>query len=1028
MNLIGHAQVSLPTGMPDASELILWLSPDSGVYRNSSNIAAVGNRVRIWRDLSGNGFDFKSTANTFRPKLVKVGGFNYLDFTGGDFLENIAIKDSINGLTEFSMFVVIKSDLTNTDNGFLDSETPNGTDDKVCLRYDLSGANTGRNNLIKSGLGGNFSSHQVETVSNTQTTDRQVLTITWSINSELKVYIDGTLNEVSASTINTPLSSIQKIVLGKGPKNTSSNSGWNGKIGSVIFYKREFPGDTISVISQTIQTIYSVKTGNWNNNSTWQCNCIPTDKSDVEIRPGHTVTIDNNAEAANLFIGSGSILQESSLLNPTMMLKGDLVNQGSYVANEATFMLNGNGEQRLVGTSTFHNLTLDNSAGAKVEGGNISIHGTLSLVDGNFDTDDQLTILSNATRTGRIGEITGGSISGDVLVQRFINAGSTNWRNLSSPIQNASLASWNDDFITSGFTGSDFPFFPFTSIYSYNETVLGSKRNGYEPASNVANPIGVGEGFMVWCGDTITGTQPFTIDVVGPVNTGTINLPVTYTDDPTQPASEDGWNLIGNPYASTIDWDASGWTKSGVNDAIYIWDPDAEQYASYVNGTGTNGGSRYIASSQAFWVQTNSNPTLTITESAKADQNDNFLRMAAAKIDQINVKIDGNGFKDETVIRFDEMASDSFDTGFDARKIYSSSYYAPSILSVLDTNEYAISTLPYPTENKQIPLKVKVKRTGTYAIQLSPKLRGQKLGCIIFEDQKLNVSFIVDKDTTYTCTISNSLNYNRFRLVFGVAPEKVVQQVQCHGDTNGSIRIAGQGDGPWNYSWIDEKGMVLKTSSGLTTADSISNLGAGTYTILVANSGVCGDVSQTIELTNPLPITAAFNIEKLTNYQNETVKFDNQSNNALAYEWQFGDSSFSVLEQPEHIYDETGKYDVTLIATGLNKCADTIQKVINIVPSYTAIKEVEEAQEMTTELYPNPANEVFNINTTGLEKGFYSLIIFSTSGVVVIDEKTFIENGQQQVQINSQHLVAGFYQLVLEGPSGKFVNKLMINH
>ncbi len=52
---------------------------------------------------------------------------------------------------------------------------------------------------------------------------------------------------------------------------------------------------------------------------------------------------------------------------------------------------------------------------------------------------------------------------------------------------------------------------------------------------------------------------PNTIDVTGIVNNGNVSITLYNNNNPfTQ-----GFNLVGNPYPSPIDWDAiSGWTKS----------------------------------------------------------------------------------------------------------------------------------------------------------------------------------------------------------------------------------------------------------------------------------------------------------------------------------------------------------------------------------------------------------------------------------------------------------------------------------
>lgn len=56
---------------------------------------------------------------------------------------------------------------------------------------------------------------------------------------------------------------------------------------------------------------------------------------------------------------------------------------------------------------------------------------------------------------------------------------------------------------------------------------------------------------------------------------------------------------------------------------------------------------------------------------------------------------------------------------------------------------------------------------------------------------------------------------------------------------------------------------------------------------------------------------------------NEPVQFFNLSSFADDYYWDFGDSTFSTDEFPEHFYQDPGTYDITLIANNSNNCPDT---------------------------------------------------------------------------------------------------------
>ena len=55
----------------------------------------------------------------------------------------------------------------------------------------------------------------------------------------------------------------------------------------------------------------------------------------------------------------------------------------------------------------------------------------------------------------------------------------------------------------------------------------------------------------------------------------------------------------------------------------------------------------------------------------------------------------------------------------------------------------------------------------------------------------------------------------------------------------------------------------------------------------------------------------------------ETVFFENTSENATTYDWNFGDNYTSQAENPSHTYFEPGTYEVTLIAYNECLCADT---------------------------------------------------------------------------------------------------------
>lgn len=71
---------------------------------------------------------------------------------------------------------------------------------------------------------------------------------------------------------------------------------------------------------------------------------------------------------------------------------------------------------------------------------------------------------------------------------------------------------------------------------------------------------------------------------------------------------------------------------------------------------------------------------------------------------------------------------------------------------------------------------------------------------------------------------------------------------------------------------------------------------------------------------------ASFNVRPLTvKLPNDPVYTTNQSRGAVDYIWDFGDGSMYQVYEPVHHYQDTGRYDITLIAISSEGCMDTLR-------------------------------------------------------------------------------------------------------
>jgi len=68
----------------------------------------------------------------------------------------------------------------------------------------------------------------------------------------------------------------------------------------------------------------------------------------------------------------------------------------------------------------------------------------------------------------------------------------------------------------------------------------------------------------------------------------------------------------------------------------------------------------------------------------------------------------------------------------------------------------------------------------------------------------------------------------------------------------------------------------------------------------------------------------------VSDINNRTVTFNNLSNEAVSFLWDFGDGTNSTLKNPVKTYENDGTYNVSLTATNANGDQDTFQATIEV--------------------------------------------------------------------------------------------------
>jgi hypothetical protein len=348
--------------------------------------------------------------------------------------------------------------------------------------------------------------------------------------------------------------------------------------------------------------------------------------TNVEVKPNQ----DNIFDIGVLTVGSGTTMG----FDANIAVSGDLTADGNL-----TFLTSDRGKVKLDGNGT-QTITSDSLAVQVLESANgsssnnielasgtvVSVLKSLELTTNTLDVSQGTLYLESESGSHAIINYGGGDVTGNITARRRLTVG-PDWYFLTSPEGTSyeALLEQNNqnDLWTQGYTGSDAPGASFnaTNLWTYNEPSDSLRDNSWSRTeiSGMSDTSPRGEGFIVFpfSDDDFDGSGdgfPKTINIKQTPSTNlSFTFPFSATDRPNSTTpddddvidSEEGWNLLGNPYLTNIAWTEID--RTNVDEAVYVWEP-ANGYATF-NGTTTNDGDSTFTSDgnigpfQAFFAK-----------------------------------------------------------------------------------------------------------------------------------------------------------------------------------------------------------------------------------------------------------------------------------------------------------------------------------------------------------------------------------------------------------------------------------------
>ena len=541
--------------------------------------------------------------------------------------------------------------------------------------------------------------------------------------------IDGVLNsgdatseyfQITGGTLNFSGGTIN--IAGRYKQNVGGTANLSGSGLINVSTAGEQSASTISSFAVTGVGTFSV-----NNGSTLQ----------IIIKYGNSTNneVINYSPATSNFDGGSFIIENTSGLTD-IYLDSDMpiYNIESNVGSGNVFHLSSGCD------FSMNNLTITSGTVQADADAEISINGTA-----NLGGDEKFTLEStSASSTASV--IFNTAPANTIYVQRYYTA--AEWHLFGVPV--------------SGITANDLYLNDSPDVWM---TKFGEAANTWTYITDLSDALNQNSGYMYW----IDGGTDKTINFTGNI---TASDQITSLTN-----SGSGWNALGNPFTSALDWDLGTWDPNTITTGtVYVWDQDFDIDGEYITWNGSTGdlSNGIIPLGQGFFVEASNAGNFTTPEAARTHNSQAFYKLVEEDepSQYVRLQLDGVVCGNTVFVGFPENGTELFDYRGDATKRFSSS---PSPQLFVVENGVELSTnanAPLTDEGKTVPIHLKHMVDGNYTLTISD-MDQLPVTNITLEDLKTATTHNLIQNPVFEFSATTDDEPERFLLHFMSSPDGI---------------------------------------------------------------------------------------------------------------------------------------------------------------------------------------------------------------------------------------------------------------